>query len=94
MNEEEVKKLAVLSRLELNDDEALEYAKDFDDIIKYIDTLKEASGEPDLLSTEVTVNRNVVREDINPLESGINTERILNEAPETKDDYIKVKKIL
>ena len=116
MNEEAVKKLADLSRLKLSDEEVLEYAGEFSDIIKYIDTLKEVSAisdsdlnsdsdsgsdlnsgsdsDSDSLLFESPTNRNVVREDINPSEPGLNTEKILQEAPETKDGYIKVKKVL
>lgn len=94
MNEEEVKKLAVLSRLELNDGEALEYSGEFSEIIKYIDILKTASAESDSLLYESAAKRNVVREDANPLTPGSSTAKILEAAPETKDGYIKVKKIL
>lgn len=38
--------------------------------------------------------RNVFREDQNPNVSGLNTNKILAEAPETEKGYIKVKKIL
>ncbi len=94
MNEAAVKKLADLSRLELTNDETLEYAGEFSSIIEYIDSLKEASTGSDTSLFESSTNRNVVREDVNPMTPGKNTEKLLKEAPETKDGYIKVKKVL
>ena len=37
---------------------------------------------------------NVMREDVNPHESGLYTEKILEQAPTREGNYIKVKKIL
>jgi aspartyl-tRNA(Asn)/glutamyl-tRNA(Gln) amidotransferase subunit C len=95
MNEEGVKKLAELSRLELTDAEIAEYAGEFSDILGYVDSLKDAveNSDEDLI-LESASNRNVVREDENPHESGINTENIIEEAPDSQEDYIKVKKVL
>jgi len=38
--------------------------------------------------------RNVMIEDENPHETGINTESLIAETPDSKDNYIKTKKIL
>ena len=99
MNEEGVKKLAELSRLELTDEEVAEYAGDFSDILGYVDSLKTAVSESDEivagdLILENSSNRNVVREDDNAHESGLNTEKLVKESPDSMDNYIKVKKVL
>jgi Asp-tRNA(Asn)/Glu-tRNA(Gln) amidotransferase C subunit len=38
--------------------------------------------------------RNVMREDEEPFEAGLNTEAILSQAPKCRGDYFVVKKIL
>ncbi|MFT5179676.1 MAG: aspartyl-tRNA(Asn)/glutamyl-tRNA(Gln) amidotransferase subunit C [Candidatus Paceibacteria bacterium] len=94
MNEEEVKNLANLARLELTDEEIKTYGKEIGSVLSYVEKLKEVKGLDDNTRIESAGVRNVMREDENPHESGIYTEKILNEAPETQDGYIKVKKIL
>ncbi len=109
MNEEAVKKLAELSRLEITDSEIKEYTGEFSDILSYVDLIKEAvsdkgshndpvnssdSSEDNDLILESASNRNVLREDEEPAGSGLNTEKILESAPNIADNYLKVKKIL
>ena len=43
---------------------------------------------------EVGKLRNVMREDENPYEKGLYTEKLLEEAPEREENFVKVKKIL
>ena len=96
MNEDGVKKLAELSRLELTDEEISEYAGEFSSILEYVDSLKDAVANSDAedLILENSANRNVMREDENRQESGLNTEKVIESAPDTQDNYIKVKKVL
>lgn len=93
MNKDEIKHLAELSRLELSENELEMYAKDIPEILGYVDKLKEVSTS-DSERVESASVRNVFREDDSEQESGIHTENILNEAPDTKDGFVKVKKIL
>jgi aspartyl/glutamyl-tRNA(Asn/Gln) amidotransferase C subunit len=96
MNEEGVKKLAQLSRLELIDSEISEYAGEFSEILSYVDSLKNAvseSANSDLI-LENSSNRNIVREDIESNESGHHTEKLIAVTPSSENNYIKVKKIL
>ncbi len=96
MNEEAVKKLAELSRLEILDDEVAEYAGKFSDILTYVDSLKNATSELDSndLVLENANNRNVIRDDEDPQRPGQNTRKLISEAPVSQNDYIKVKKVL
>ena len=95
MDKEGVKKLAELSRLELTENEIAEYAGEFSDILEYVDSLKNAVSETDdNLILENSSNRNIVREDENPHESGINTEKLVASAPDSENNHLKVKKIL
>jgi len=98
MNAEEVLKLAKLARIEISAEEAENLSHEFEAILGYVGEVKEVSGLGGDLpagsgrrdGSEV----NVMREDINPHESGVFTEAILKNAPAREDDYIKVKKIL
>ncbi len=94
MNEEGIKKLAQLSRLELTESEVSEYAGEFSEILSYIGTLKEAVDSSEDLILENSMSRNVMREDENPHESGINTDKIIESAPDSENNYIKVRKVL
>ncbi len=104
MNAEEVLKLAKLARIEISAEEAESLSHEFEAILNYVGQVKKIS-DPTLAlplvrgglggvhqASEGEVN--VLREDINPHESGIYTEAILENAPAREGDYIKVKKIL
>jgi aspartyl-tRNA(Asn)/glutamyl-tRNA(Gln) amidotransferase subunit C len=95
MDKEGVKKLAELSRLELTEAEIEEYAGEFSDILSYVDSLKGAVSDTDENQIlESSANRNIIREDENPHESGIHTDTVVESAPDSQDNYIKVKKVL
>ena len=90
--------LAKLARIKISDAEATDLAGEFETILNYVGEVKKiTSPQPLSLSKERGKGRgvfNVMREDGEPHESGIYTEKILNEAPEREGNYIKVKKIL
>ncbi|MEN9921107.1 MAG: glutamyl-tRNA(Gln) amidotransferase, subunit [Candidatus Parcubacteria bacterium] len=93
MNSKDIKHLANLSRLHLTDDEIDAYTKQFDEIVAYVDKIKEFSSNneiPDQVGDDVPVN--VMRED--KVDSYPQPETIVNEAPEYQDNFVKVKKIL
>ena len=87
-----IEHLAKLSRIELTESDNQGLTKDIESILGYVDQLKEV--EADLTEKKAGENRNVLREDENPHESGIHTKDILKEAPSTEDNFIKVKNIL
>jgi aspartyl-tRNA(Asn)/glutamyl-tRNA(Gln) amidotransferase subunit C len=93
MTNVDIKHLANLARLELTDEEIAAYEAEFADILAYIDQLKEVDISDDK-PIEGAVVRNVFREDENPVESGINKDTLLDEAPNTHNGYVKVQKIL
>lgn len=94
MNEEGVKKLAELSRLELSDEEIKQYSGEISEILSYVDSLKEAGADEMTSVIENSAERNVMREDENPHETGINTDVIMDAAPDSVNGHFKVKKIL
>ena len=94
MNKDEVKKLANLARLELTEEEVSKYSEDLEDILGYVKRVNDISGTDDKGRIESAGVRNVFRKDDDSHESGLNTEILLNESPDKKDGFVKVKKIL
>jgi aspartyl-tRNA(Asn)/glutamyl-tRNA(Gln) amidotransferase subunit C len=92
MTIEDVNKLAILARIEMSDAEKTEFLGNMESILGYIDIIKKATVEG--VNPEIGEVRNVMRTDENPHESGKYTEKILAQAPDTQDGYLKVKKIL
>jgi len=92
IDSEQIKKVAHLARLHIDEGELDGLAKDFDAIINYIDQIT-AVDVGDISGFQPRVN-NVMREDDNAYESGEFSDAILANAPDTKDGYLKVKKVL
>ena len=95
----EIKKLANLSRIDIKDDEAKAMAQDFGAILAYVDQIKEVSeeiGDKDevLTDKENYFLYNITREDEVTNNNIEKRENILKNAPDTQDDFIKVKQIL
>ena len=92
LSKEEVKKVAQLARIELNEDEVEKFQKDLSTVLDYVEELKsvDVSGLEEV--SQVTGLVNVQRED-KVVDHG-NQKDILAIAPETKDGYFKVKAIL
>jgi aspartyl-tRNA(Asn)/glutamyl-tRNA(Gln) amidotransferase subunit C len=89
---QDIEKLATLSRLSLTEAEKEKYRGEIDSILGYIDILKKVSGGKP--APVMSRNKNVFREDINPHEPDMYTEKLLKLAPKRDGRYIKVKKIL
>ena len=92
MNKQEVKKLAELSRLHIEEAEMETLASELEAILGYVEDVKKVVGASAEGGTSPL--KNVFRDDGNPHESGIYTDKILKGAPETERGYLKVKKIL
>jgi aspartyl-tRNA(Asn)/glutamyl-tRNA(Gln) amidotransferase subunit C len=93
MDKEKVLNLAGLARIEIEDAEAEKLASEFGAILKYVGEVQSVVPVEDGDSDGPTL-KNVMREDVNPHESGLYTEAILSQAPQREGDYLKVKKIL
>lgn len=98
MKLEDVKKLADLARINMSDEEMTIIAKDFDPILAYVSQVQEALK----LSEEVKDGKqpedhflhNIMREDVVTNNGGEYTEKILADAPDTENGFLKVKQIL
>jgi len=93
MDKKDILTLASLSRLEITDAEAEAYKKDFDGILNYVDSI----ASVDISNSkhyETNVIKNIMRSDDDVYKAGLFTDDILKEAPNSKDGYFKVKKVL
>jgi len=91
--------LAKLARIELGNEEAENLTHEFEAILDYVKEVKGVNTNEEILPhQEDFAVINVMREDIlpagGPHESGLYTQKILEQAPSREGDYIKVKKIL
>ena len=98
ISKDDIKKLADLARIEIEDSELDGLAKEVDSILGYVGQIKSVVGNVGFPSPDQGEGQggvlNVMREDENPNESGAYTKELLAEAPETERGFIKVKKIL
>jgi aspartyl-tRNA(Asn)/glutamyl-tRNA(Gln) amidotransferase subunit C len=92
LTKEEVKKIAVLARIELTEIEVEKFQKDLSAVLEYVDELKLVNVDGLEEVSQVTGLVNVQRQDI-AVDHG-NREEIFSQAPEMKDGYFKVKAIL
>jgi aspartyl-tRNA(Asn)/glutamyl-tRNA(Gln) amidotransferase subunit C len=89
----DIEKLAKLARIELTNEEKEKLLKEVDPILGYVAQLKEvvsSVGE----ERKVGNPKNVMREDKDEIETGINTKEIVDNMPDSQNNYLKVKKIL
>lgn len=95
MERSEIEKMAKLARIKISDAEAESLRGEIDSIIGYVSELqKVAVGELGVPAKDEFPVRNVLRADDVPHDSGAYSDDLLQAAPDTKDGYIKVKKIL
>ena len=89
---EEVKKLAGLARIKVEDAELEKFTREFDAILAYVSKLEklELSGEKE----EKPALRNVMREDGEPHASGAYTAKIVEQFPASENNALVVKQII
>lgn len=94
LTKQEVKKVAKLARLGLTDKEVAKYQKELSAVLDYFEKLKEvdiAGVEP--MSHSVLVE-NVMRHDVQETRSKKQETKLMEQAPDTKNSYLKVKSVL
>jgi len=94
VSKEEIKKLAELARIEIDEKETESLQGDMNAILDYVGQVSSVIESNSTEENEVGDNHNVFRDDDNPNQSGGFTESILDNMPNTEDGYLKVKKIL
>ena len=86
-------KIASLAKLELTEQEVIEYSKDLTNILKWMEELKEVDVSNIEPVTSVTKNELYEREDI-ASKNTVEQEKILLNAPEKVGIYFTVPKVI
>lgn len=89
---EDVKRLATLARVDVDDADLTRFANEFDSILTYVGKLDELTLPE--AGRNLSVVRNVLRVDETPYESGTWTERIVEQFPAKEGNSLSVKKII
>ena len=92
INKEEVKKVARLARLELNDDEINNHSEQLQKILEYIKQLEKIDTSNVPCTTRAIEVTNAFRKD--EKKSYENTEALLDLSPSREDQFFKVPKII
>ena len=92
ITKEEVKKVAYLARLELNDHEIDHHAEQLEKILKYIKQLEKIDTNDVTCTTRAIEVVNIFRKD--EKKNFDCTEEILDLGPSREDNYFKVPKIV
>lgn len=88
----DVEHVAKLARIKITESEKELYSKQLSSIIEYVDQLKEVDTKDVEPTTHITGLKNVMRAD-EPL-SGNAQEELIDAAPESERDMVKVRSVL
>ena len=86
-------RIASLAKLELTNNEIIEYSKDLTNILKWMEELKEVDVSNIQPVTSVTKNELYEREDV-AYKNTVEQEKILLNAPEKVGEYFTVPKVI
>ncbi|AIK38861.1 Asp-tRNA(Asn)/Glu-tRNA(Gln) amidotransferase GatCAB subunit C [Bacillus pseudomycoides] len=89
---ENVKHVAHLARLAITDQEAEKFQKQLDAIVTFAEQLNELDTTGVKPTTHVLDMKNIMREDVP--EKGLPVEEVLKNAPDHKDNQIRVPAVL
>lgn len=93
MDIKDIEHLARLARIDLSDEEKESLRVDITNIVALVDEVQ-ASGVTTHTTPQPGIVHTVMRDDTDPHESGIYTEKLLDSAPKRKGQYVEVKNIL
>ena len=96
ISKEEIKKLADLARIEIEENELDELRGEMNAILDYVGQVSHVALQNEAMRDgfENSQIRNVMREDAEPTESGAHSKELISEFPASEKNYLKVKKIL
>lgn len=89
--EVDVRALANLARMDVSEEELQKLERELPAILSFVETIQAVHIEKSERNWSL---RNVMREDENPHESGIYTEKLLAQAPAQKDNRVVVKQVI
>lgn len=88
----DVEYVAKLAKLKLSEEEKKKFQKELDKIIKYIDQLNQVDTENVPITSHIVPMENVLRED--KVKPSLTQEEALANAPDKKDGYFRVPKVI
>lgn len=94
LSKEEIKHIALLARVGIEEDEIESYQNDLSEVLDYFKKLEEVDTKQVREIGHITGKSNVFREDRCELREDGDTEKIMKNAPEKKDNFVKVKSVL
>ncbi len=94
LSEDQIKHIAKLARLELSEAELKKYGSQLSDVLSYVDQLREADVDGVEPTAQVTGLENIFREDAVEEWDGVERMAALDQAPDTEDGQVKVKRVL
>lgn len=92
INQDEIKTIAHLSRLEVSEDHMPQVAKELSDILSYVEQLNELDLEGVEPMAHAVTLQNVLRED--QVKESINHDKALSTAPVEEDGYFVVPRVV
>jgi aspartyl-tRNA(Asn)/glutamyl-tRNA(Gln) amidotransferase subunit C len=93
LSRSDIQHLARLARLELTEEEYERYAKQLTSVVHYVEQLSAVDTSQVEARVGVTGLTNVMRSD-EPVQSDLDREAALDEAPRRDGDYIEVRAVL
>jgi aspartyl-tRNA(Asn)/glutamyl-tRNA(Gln) amidotransferase subunit C len=93
LTREDVLKLARLARLQLTEEEVEAFRQELSEVLDYVTQLNDVDVDGLAPTTQVTGLKNVMREDT-VIDYGVSAKDLLDLAPKTQDDHIKVKRMI
>jgi aspartyl-tRNA(Asn)/glutamyl-tRNA(Gln) amidotransferase subunit C len=93
ISEQDIRKLASLSKLKLSDEEVILYQKELSSIVSYIEQLSDTDVAGLAPTSQVTGLKNVTRAD-ELIDYGVSPAELLKNAPATKENQFKVKRMI
>lgn len=87
----DVSALARLARLDVAPEELARLETEIPAILGFVEQIQEVTTSTEPAAPE---HRNIMREDIDPIETGLHTEELLAAAPSQRDSLVVVKQVL
>lgn len=92
LTREDVLKIALLSRLEVREEEIENVTRQFNDIVEHVDILSQADTENVLPTAHALPINNVLRPDVQV--ASLPREKAMANAPQAEDGFFRVPKIV
>lgn len=95
MQLDDIRKLATMARVDMDEAEMLEIAQSFDSILAYVGQIQKVSESTTKNTLAIgSVPFNIMREDVVTNKGGEYTDKIIAQMPDSQDGFLKVKQIL